>query len=102
MEIIKINNSWMFKEEYKNICDFFQKQQDYIFYFYKPEHKIIRKQREKIKYVFAYFMVGNTQILCMTTTNIPSKAFKLNKNYKITNEFWRKAKFIRYCTNMDL
>jgi len=94
--------AWMCHKQWKAMNKFFDTMNNYMWFFYKPEHDIVRKSREEVKLVFAYFMVGNTIILCYTTSEKPSQAYKIDKNYKQTYEVWKQAKFIRYCTSMDL
>lgn len=93
---------WMDLEEYKNFNKFFYDLENYYYSHYKPEDLVKRNSRLKVALSFAYFMVGNTQILCYTTKEKPTKAYKVDKNYKETNEVWKNAKFIRYCSSMDL
>lgn len=93
---------WMNYKEWNNMNKFLNNIDTYMLFYFKPEHLIIRKSREEIKLVFAYFMVGSTIILCYTTSEKPTKAYKVDKNYKQTYEIWKNAKFIRYCSSMDL
>ena len=94
--------AWVHKVEYDKLTKFCDALDRYRFYFWRPEHAIIRESREKPQLCFAYFIVGSTQKLCYTTKEKPSQAYKIDKNYKQTYEVWKQAKFIRYCTSMDL
>lgn len=93
---------WITEENMKAINKMGNNFENYLWFHAKPEHQIIRKAREKVPFCFAYFMVGSTQMLCFTTKEKPSQAYKIDKNYKQTYEVWKQAKFIRYCTSMDL
>lgn len=94
---------WVNDETYKAIKKFQERRENYSFIFYKPEHDIIRENRERnkrnLKWVEVF--VGHTQKRAMIDkkTNI---IYKVDIGYKPTFEIQSKAWNMRYLSSMEL
>lgn len=106
-EIIGINvdgqKGWIHKDELDALHKWErQRKKVFMIYWRNPKARELNEERAlaRRRGVYAFIMVGSTQKMCYYDREA-KKAFKLDV-YSATWMEWKRFKFIRFCTSMDL